>query len=741
MRRNLLLTSVAMASLALAHPVLAAEAETGPTAVDTVEVVATAVHVSPSAAPVNVIQPTSNIQREFIQNNIIPLASFDDIVKFSPSVFDQSPNGPGLGKSETLSIRGFQDGQFNVTFDGIPFGDATDLHHTSSALFIAHDIGEAQVDRGPGTAATIGNATFGGTMGFNTKAPLDRFTVNPYATVGSFSTYAGGLEIDSGSHSPIGSAFLDAQYETSNGYLTRAEEQRTNFMFKDVYQVGDRITLTLQASANHAFEYTTQGTTLANIQAFGSNYGLGDNPKVQNYYKYQGSNYFSDFVYGDIKARLTDAWTLKNTMYTDSFEHKYTGSTDASDTNPADVGVTYYSATNIGAKLSPQPAGASTDVPGKVTDAKFRAYGDILRLTGEVPFGQVKAGVWLEKNNDTRNSFGADLTQGNIPVVGKYGTPYTYNISDSITTAQPYVELDWNVTPNFVITPGVRYTDLQRNLNALYNKVKPPAPANLSETFTSVQPSVSARYTIMPGWTVYAQAAKGFLAPPINLLEVVGSPTSVKPEETWNYQGGTAFKQGRWVLGLDAYYIDFTNYITTITIGGQTGYVNGGGAIYEGVEFEGQYVLDHGFSLYGNATYNSAKYKGTNVWLAESPQSTGAAGVLFDDRKGPYASLIAKWIGPRFGLDVPLSGVGHADSYGLDGYITADLAAGWRFRNVTPLLRDFTASVKVSNLFDNKIIDDYAGQQSATSAAFPNGAPLFWTVAGRSVFVNLSASF
>jgi iron complex outermembrane receptor protein len=218
------------------------------------------------------------------------------------------------------------------------------------------------------------------------------------------------------------------------------------------------------------------------------------------------------------------------------------------------------------------------------------------------------------------------------------------------------------------------------------------------------------------------------LAPPINLLEVVGSPTSVKPEETWNYQGGTAFKQGRWVLGLDAYYIDFTNYITTLTIGGQTGYVNGGGAIYEGVEFEGQYVLDHGVSLYGNATYNSA-------------QSTGAAGVLFDDRKGPYASLIAKWIGPRFGLDVPLSGVGHANSYGLDGYVTADLAAGWRFRDLAPFLRDFTASVKVSNLFDSRIIDDYAGQQSATSTAFPNGAPLFWTVAGRSVFVNLSASF
>jgi iron complex outermembrane receptor protein len=735
--RHAFLASAATAMAALAaEPACAAD---GAPVVDTVEVVAAAVHVSPSAPPVDQVQPTSTIQREFIQNNIIPLASFDDIVKFSPSVFDQSPNGPGLGKSETLSIRGFQDGQFNVTFDGIPFGDATDLHHTSSALFIAHDIGEAQVDRGPGTASTIGNATFGGSMNFNTKAPLERYTVNPYATLGSFNTYAGGLEMDTGK-SVIGRAFIDGQYEVSNGYLTNAAERRFNLMFKDVYELGDRVTITAQASYNRTFEYTTQGTTLANIKAFGPNFGLGNNPATENYYGYQGSNYYSDFDYVDAKVKLNDHWTLKNTAYTDAFIHAYDESTDASDTNPADATVTYYSATNIGSKLSPQPAGAAHDVPGKLTDANFRAYGDILRVTGDVPFGQVQVGVWLERNNDSRFSQNIDLTTGAL-VIGKYGTSYTYDITDSLTTIQPYAEIDWKVTPNFTITPGVRFSDFQRNLDALYNKVKPPAPADYSQTFTSIQPSASARYTIQPGWTAYAQAAKGFLAPPINLLEVVGAPASIKPEETWNYQAGTAFKQGRWVLGLDAYYIDFSNFISTLTIGGQTGYVNGGGAIYEGVELEAQYVLDHGFSLYGNATYNSAKYKGTDVWVAESPQSTGALGLLYDDRKGPYASIISKWIGPRYGLDVPLSGLGHANSYGFDGYITADLAAGWRFRDLHPGLQDLAVSVKVSNLFDNRVIDDYAGQQAATSTAFPNGAPLFWTLAGRSVFVNLSASF
>ena len=740
-RSNLLCGAAAVALALIAGPALAQTVDP-----NEVVIVATAIHVSPSAAPVDVIQPTSNIQKEFIQNNLIPLASFDDIVKFAPSVADQSPNGPGLGKSETLTLRGFQDGQFNVTFDGIPFGDATDLHHTSSADFIAHDIGEAQIDRGPGTAATIGNATFGGQMGFVTKDPLATGTINPYATLGSFNTYAGGGEVDSGK-TPFGKFFLDGQYETSDGYLTNAKEQRTNVMFKDVWALSDSLTLTAVSSINRAFEYTTQGTTLANIKAFGPNYGLGTDPRNQNYYGYQPSNYTADFEYIDLKYKFNDMISVRNTLYTDAFEHRYTESSDASDTNPADNKVANFNPTTL--KALPVLA----DVPGKITDAQFRAWGDVLRGEMDLPFGQLKAGVWFEHNVDNRFSYSADLTLGGVPTIGKFGTAYTYQINDSLITTQPYIEFDWQPLPNLTIIPGVRYTNDQRAMDSLLNKVKPPAPAHFSESYDAVQPSVAARYTIMPGWTAYAQAASGFLAPPINLLEVVGGPTSVKPEQTWNYQAGTSFKKGRFILGADVYYIDFSNFITTFVVNasntpgatsaeiGQTAYTNGGGAIYEGVELEAQYVLDHGFSLYGNATFNSAKYKGSNVWLAEAPQSTAAAGVLYDDKHGPFASIIGKFIGSRYGLDTRLEDASRGNEFGLDGYWTADLAAGWRFQHLTPWMKEFSASVKVSNLFDNRQIDDYAGQQAATSTAFPLGAPLYWTVPGRSVFVNLSASF
>jgi iron complex outermembrane receptor protein len=733
-----------VSALALAASTGIAQAQTAPVAapdaIQEITVVAQAIRVSPSSTPTDVVQPTSVIEKQFIQNNIIPLASFDDIIKFAPSVFDQSPNGPGLGKSETLSIRGFQDGQYNVTFDGIPFGDATDLHHTSSALFIAHDLAAAEVDRGPGGGSTIGNATFGGTIGFRTKDPLNTATLNPYFTSGTWDTQAVGTEIDTGL-TPYGKAFFDYDHETSNGYLTNARELRTNLQFKYVWDISDALRLTVLSSYNHSFEYTTQGTTLANIQAYGPSFGLGDDPRTQNYFRYQPSNYYSNFQYIDLQAKLGHGIKVQDTVYTDGFGHSYTESKDASDTNAADNGVTFYNAAGV------KGATFKTDVPGKLADAGFQTLGNIFRLTDDLPFGQLQSGVWFDQQHDGRYSYATDLTQGNIPVPAKNGSAYSYQYKDVNTTIQPYLQFDWKVTPQLTISPGVKYDSFDRDVHGPFNKTT-KLPIAESVDFSETLPSIAARYAITPTWSAYAQAAKGFLAPPITVLQEQ-QVAQVSPETTWNYQIGTAAHIQRLILGADLYYIDFSNFLAQSSVSTPTGvmstYANAGGAVYKGVEIEAQYVLDHGYSLYANATGNSAKYKDTDVSIAESPDWTAAAGVLFDDKKGPYWSFIAKWIGPRYGLDNTLSTAGKTvlgDSFHLTSFVTADLAAGWRFKtNFGGVLKEIVPSVKISNIFDSRKIDDYAGNQSAVSAAFPSGQPLFFTVAGRAIFFNLTANF
>ncbi|MEI9965346.1 MAG: hypothetical protein WDM92_12350 [Caulobacteraceae bacterium] len=331
-------------------------------------------------------------------------------MKFQPSVWSQNPNGPGIGKAEALTLRGFQDGQYNVTFDGIPFGDATDLHHTTSALFIAHDLQEAQIDRGPGTGSTIGKATFGGTMGFLSKDPDPVMGIAPYGTVGSFDTKAYGLELDSGK-TPFGSGFVDYQHETTDGYLTHSNERRTNVLAKYEFQLDDKTTLTVLGTYNHEFQYTTQGATLAQYAKYGDNYGLCGDPTLQCYYGYQPSNYYSDFEYARLKTELGPV-RVDEMVYTRRLHPQLSGieGTPATTTRPT-TAVTFYSPTNIGKKV----ATYATDIPGKLTKATFRAYGDVLRLSADTPVGELKTGVWFDEQRDHRWSLTNDLSQGGIP--------------------------------------------------------------------------------------------------------------------------------------------------------------------------------------------------------------------------------------------------------------------------------------------------------------------------------------
>ena len=720
-----------------------------PVASSDITVIGRALPLAPSSMPPDVTQPTSIIQSGFIANNIAPLASIDDIIKFQPSVWSENPNGPGIGKAETVAIRGFQDGQYNVTFDGIPFGDSQDLHHTTSSLFIAHALQQAEIDRGPGSASTIGKATFGGTVGFLSKDPLDHFDIDVYGTAGSFNTLSGGGRIDSGNVGDF-RVFVEGQHEKTDGYLTGSNEHRTNLIGKAIYDVSSTTKLTAMASWNREFQYTTQGATLDEYAKYGDNYGLCTNKAAMCYFGYQPSHYATDFEYLRFQSSLGPV-QIDNQIYHNGFSHKYSESSDASDDNPADDGVTFYKVGTTGAIT--KGSTYASDIKGKQTNAVVSTWGDTLRFQASTALAEVKWGVWFDSQHDDRYSETIDITQNAMPVIGKTGTPYSYIYTDLGTTWQPYLEVDFHPIDGLTINPGIKYTNYKRDLNATLNKTGPNGKTDLD--YDAWQPSIAANYRVTNSWSAYAQVARGFLAPPIAVFQVQ-DPTELKPELTWNYQVGTVLHGRRWSVSADAYYIDFSNFLsaqTTVVNGtSQSTYVNAGGAIYKGLESEGQYVLTRGFSFYGNATLNSAKYKGTGATLEEAPKWTAAAGLIYEDRHGPYGSLIGKWIGPRYGNDD--GNVATTARY-LDGNVaiaagtiddptsristtfSADLALGWHFDHVAGLLHQLTPSIKIGNLFNSHAVTDYAGTQSAIQPGQNAAYDLYWRQPGRSVFFNL----
>ncbi|HEY0199576.1 MAG TPA: TonB-dependent receptor [Rhodanobacter sp.] len=684
--------------------------------------------LAPSAAPLEAIQPTSVIDERFIRDGLRFNANFDDIIKYAPSITVTSPEGPGLGKNESISIRGFQDGQFNITFDGIPFGDASDLHHTTSSYFNNHVLGQAEIDRGPGGGSTIGNATFGGTVGLRSRDPSNIPGITAYLTLGSWNTRAGGINAD-GQLGAGTRVFADVSKESSDTYLKGSNDKREHVFLKTISDLGGDTTLTFVTSYNREHQNTVQGATKDEIAQFGWRYGLGNDPQLQSYSGYNNAAYYSSFNYLGLTTRI-GGWDVDNKLYYNSFDHWARKTSDASDNDPADNSVTFYNAS--GKKV----ATYANDVPGKLADSGFHAFGDVLRLGHDLGPGTLLTGIWLERSLDARYQYPLDETTGQQTGT-KYGFLDNYRLSDRTDTVQPYLQYDWTVNDKITLSPGVRYSQVTRQLTAPLNKTA-PVPLDAEATYHAMLPSLSVHDQLSDQWAAYAQAAKGFLAPPIDVIEVNGA-RGLSPEQTTNYQLGTTYASHDYTFGADVYYINFTNFLTETEVatdnGNEDTYINSGGAVFRGAEIEGTYALTHTLSLYGNASYNEATYKHSNVQIAATPKVTAALGLLYSSAQGYFGSLMGKFIGQQYGLDNTTDDNGNSifqNSQRLGGYVAVDAALGYRNQHGGFTGKGYSISMDVNNLFNVHKLTAYAGTQSVS------GNALFFGLPGRGVFLDLS---
>jgi iron complex outermembrane receptor protein len=684
--------------------------------------------LAPSAAPLEAAQPTSVIDERFIRDALRMDSSYDDIVKYSPSVTVTSPEGPGLGKNEGISIRGFQDGQFNVTFDGIPFGNAADLHHTTSAYFSNHVLGQAQIDRGPGGGATVGNATFGGSIGLRSRDPDATPGITPYVTLGSWNYHAEGIAAD-GKIGDKTSAFADVSKQSSDTYLKGTDDKREHVFLKTVTQLGAMTTLTFVTSYNQQHQNTVQGQTKAQVIEYGPRFGLGNDPSNQNYTGYNNAAYYSSFNYLGLTTRLGE-WDVDNKLYYVSFNHWSNKATDASDPDPTHNGVTFYNAAGKKAGTAPD------DVAGKQADSGYHAFGDVFRLQRDLGPGSFQTGFWIERDIGGQYALAKDLTTGQNSGT-KTGSIYSYQYRETDDTVQPYMQYDWSLSDQLTLSPGLRYSQVTRHLNAALNPVN-PAPLYTKATYDATLPSLSLHDQFTDQWTGYAQVAKGFLAPPIDVIETNG-PQSLKPETTTNYQLGTAFASSKYTFGADVYYIDFSNLLTetevSTDLGNENTYINGGGVIYRGAEVEATYALTSTLSLYGNASYNEATYKHSSVQLAATPKVTAALGLLYSGEKGYYGSLMSKFTGQQYGLDNITDDDGNsvfADGQRLAGFLAVDATVGYRSAHGGFTGKGYSISMNVNNLFNVHKLSEYAGTQKVSGDALYFGLP------GRGVFIDLS---
>ncbi|MBV8635108.1 MAG: TonB-dependent receptor plug domain-containing protein, partial [Burkholderiaceae bacterium] len=459
-------------------------ADTAPSAPQVITVSSTreakAAEGSPSQVSLDAIQPQSIVGQRMIEENSFAGSNYADIVNWTPSVFSIDPNGAGLMESQSLTIRGFQDGQYNVTFDGIPWGDSNDFTHHSTVYFMPQDLGRISVDRGPGDATTIGNATFGGTIALNSKDTLATRQGLVYGSYGSWSTGLLGVEYNSGTLSSFGDSriYVSLKGLHSDGFLTDSAQNRENFFFKMDTPLAPATTLTVAAMYNHTLQNVPNGSTPQQQAQYGYNFGLiSDNQSESN----KPWNYdwlTTDFEYVGFKTRQ-DTWTFDNKLYTYAYYHygyygMNTGSVTAAQTGIDDQ------------NLNSSPNGtviAQGDVPGIRMHNNYRSVGDLFRASDRLGPGLLETGVWFDYQRDNRFQQDIDWTLGGIPFGGESnGGSVQRSMENTLTTFQPYVQYTWNVTSQFSVTPGVKYDSFRRTIDAPVNQ-KTEVPYSGSATW------------------------------------------------------------------------------------------------------------------------------------------------------------------------------------------------------------------------------------------------------------------
>lgn len=698
---------------------------------------------APTDSVLEARQPLSVIGLQYISNNVAPTADYATIANIAPSVSNVETNGPGLSESKHLTMRGFDDAQYNVTFDGIPFGDQNDYSHHTTSYFPAKLIGKVVVDRGPGTASTIGQATFGGTIAMYSKDPRTVASFVPTLSLGSWNTRLGHFEMNTGLLPSLHGASLIASYQRmeTDGYRTFSDMQRDTYYLKYLQPLGANTTLTLLSSYNR-IHFSNPGTvTQAQIDTLGRNYGLGNDPTKVDFTGYNYQDKQADFEYVGLTSHF-GRWTVDNKLYT------------------------YFYNNESREKPKTKTVAGVVNFLGSYKVNNYRTYGDDFIVSHDDDFGTFKAGVWVEYSRNPRYLYGLNYTATGpeavdlnpataqfapvalnpLTAVGAAAYDYSYKMKAYAKTLQPFVEYEWRATKELSLDAGVKYYDYTRDIEADVNQTKARLPLYYQHTETKALPSLTANYRLDADWSAYAQVAEGLLAPNLNQFYVnVPSSNTVKPAQTWNYQLGTVFKRDRFNAAADVYTIDFKNYAYKgpTDSSGDPAYIGvAAGATYRGAEVEATYYLGSGLSLYGNASLNDAEFKGSKLDVPTVPEATAAFGLVYDAPSGFFGSLTGKYVGRWAVYDTitnpDVAGGGASRRADSTAYTLMDLSVGYNHKVDYGFFRSFKVRLQVSNLADRhvQVLD---GVDASPANAYAKDA--FNVLPERNYFLTVSAEF
>jgi len=708
--------------------------------------------IAAQLAPVKALLDAGSARTEitsgYIRNFTAPVTDFSDITQAAPGTVTWSTNGVGEGQAKTY-YRGFADGNYTMTWDGVPFQDSNDPTHHSWAYVPAPAISYVDFDRSPGTASDVGPANFGGSIHMFSPKLSDTMLIKGSESYGSFNTNQFLGAFDSGlfgSGNPKANFWLEGHHMTSDGYQTNNFQVRTAGTAKFTYKFSDKSYLTLVGTLVLVDSNTPDSdATRAQIAAHGDNFLLESNQFNPDgsynalYYRYYTYHIPTNFEVITYTRDMVHGWRLETKPYTYSYSnHQH---------------------------LQKDQSSEYAKVSAKSAIDKLNQYnrgGEITTVSYASKFGVFRSGAWYEYTTTNRYQIKSDpRTWVDVP-----GVPGTNFHEKFITqSVQPFVEYQLVAIPRWTITAGLKDAYYNMNLKQYADNGKKVgglngAPYTTHDAgYNSWLPSFEANYRIKSNWSAYGQYGRGSVIPPSSVFDVTNAQVAVTPKPTVadTFQGGSVVKLNNLSFDADVYYIHFQNAYSNYTPSsgpdqGITYYYANPASNTVGFEAEGNVYLTHGLSVFLNGTVGQAKYEAAaaqaatatspatdaspEAWVANTPRDTETEGVTYRDKQFDLG-IFNKRVGSRWDDN----GAYHQNVPYAPFQMT-NLFFNYTLRHNT-LFDQSKLRFSVNNLFDNHDVVNIGAANGVSGSGVlftPDPADTLQLLPGRSVMVTFQVA-
>ena len=542
-------------------------------------------------------------------------------------------------------------------------------------------------------------AAFGGAFATYSLKPSPFPIVRPIVGAGSFGKYNYGGLINTGlfakNIAPT-SAWIYVNQTERDGYFQNNGALQTQFLFKSLTHIGPGDLTLFFTQNNQRFNYYN-GATTAQIAQYGDDYNSYTsnllNPNGTVNYLYSGfnyNNYLNWLGYAKYEGHLG------RVRFSDQLYYYYG--------NGFGAGATTYSQTVLtptGAIATVRPSSRQVLLRNSVN--LTHRWGNIAKLL--VPLGPVDSelGFWFNHNNTLHDS--RYLNMSNVYLGSSYYEPV---VTD---TYEPFLVFNYKPIDALKLTAGVKYLYVSRSFVDDVALAR-GRPGKFDANFSAVLPSVGANLRILPNWHAYVNYSENSNPPGYNQFYTGTYNANLQPQRAKTYTVGTSWELGPWSSQIQAFRVDFSNYIlsTTIQVGSfnQTVLANAGKAINQGISWQNNVVLNDMFSAYANVGILDARLSSADQPFPYAPHHTEAVGFIaryhgfrgtisFHEMGNSYYLLGSRFLplGNRFYSNMSLRYTFH----------NAPLSETLGFKQMT-------AALNLNNLFDRSYIVSYSGSSS-----------------------------